>query len=225
MRRLNPLEILTVRTGKLVVDHLYDPTKHPCDWDWYDKKRAFGIGKRGFVTKQKVQNSNTPDITTEIFMEFRLTGYKIFDLDLKKRPRKIRGELYQSHYKEERKHGLRWVDTNFSVDLNNIYRLYFEDEISKKRFAVINIDILDFFQPDDFINGFTCSAYFDFNPYAVNGTGFKDWSHPYMVDVLSDGYEEDLSYKTGDLFDSMERSILYKDEHIKDLSNYTSLKF
>lgn len=68
-------------------------------------------------------------------------------------------------------------------------------------------------------------AFFHFNPYAGNGTGFMDWSNPYSICVINGEYELDLRYKESDMFNAMERSLQHKEENLRNLSNYTKLKF
>jgi len=105
------------------------------------------------------------------------------------------------------------------VNLKDIYNLFFEDEKTKVLREIQNYSILDNIVPND-----NCIAYWHFNPYAVFGTGFKSWSNPYFVSVFNTKETFELE-KEGAFRDYMVRAWLNKESHMKDLCDYTGIKF
>ncbi len=144
----------------------------------------------------------------------------------KKRPRKINVQFNPNHFKNEKKGGFRIVYVKYRVCLKNIYKLFFEDYETNKTFEIDNYSVVDYFQPPTE----NIQVYWRFNPYAVFGTGFKDWSNPYMVTVLTDGIclENDDRYgseynKDWRMWNCIQPN--NKKEHLKDLSEYTGINF
>jgi hypothetical protein len=133
MIQLDPISILTVRTGKLIAVSLVDNTKHPSEWNWNPNPGGYGMGTRGFMLKQE-----------DLYHQFRLSWDNINKLCDSMNPKKIKGELYECKYGTEIKyHCITFYSKTF-VLLKDIYRLYFEDEITKERFQVSNIEILNY---------------------------------------------------------------------------------
>lgn len=164
MVNVNPLAYSTVRTGRLIAIPVEIENVHPSKWDWYEG--AFGIGWRQFAGLE----------SDGLFHEIRIDYDHYYKVIWKKRPRKINVQFTPNHYNDEKKGGLRVMFTSHPVFLKNIYKLFFEDNETKRRFQISNYEsVLDYFQPpkED------VQAYWSFNPYAVFGTGYKDWSNPY----------------------------------------------
>lgn len=116
--------------------------------------------------------------------EIRIDYDHLWGVWHKIKPKKIIVEFTPNHYKDEKKGGLRVMFKSHSVYLKNIHKLFFEDYETGHRFEISNYEsVLDYFQPpkEDI------QAYWSFNPYAVFGTGYKDWSNPYRVHVLTNG--------------------------------------
>jgi len=207
MKILNSIEALTVRKGTLKLVPLYNKDQHPYDWDWKSGEGAFGLGTRGFTIKHN-----------DLYHEFRLSHDKIYKLGEKQRPRKIHGELSQCYY-GEKKNWYRWVRGSHSANLKDVYKVVFVDKETSKEFWVGNTyEVLDYFQP-----GEECHAYFSFNPYAWNGTGWNSWSNPNYVDVFDGEFEVDKSRM--DIHDTMKRCFGNKVSHLEQLRKYTSIKF
>lgn len=210
-RLINIIESMTIRTGKLIAVPLYDVNKHVKDWNWYEG-HAFGIGTRGYCYLSDEDN---------LFHECRLKYDDCWDVIHLTRPRKIKGQFTPNHYKEIKKGGLRAFYPRIPLELKRIYHLCFEDSLTKKQFKVSNHSILDHIQP----NG-ECKAMWNFNPYAVFGTGFKDWSYPSYVDVFTMNQEFEI-YKKGDDHDDyqMYNALRDKTKHLQDLTGYTGINF
>jgi len=209
-RLINIIESFTIRTGKLVAVPLVEGGKHAKDWHWYDG--AFGIGTLGYCYLHEDDN---------LFHECRLKYDDYWDVIHLTKPRKIKGEFTPNHYKEIKKGGLRGFYSRTPLELKRIYHLCFEDSETKKRFKVCNHSILDYIQPND-----ECQAMWNFNPYAVGGTPFRDWSWPKYVDVFTMNQKFEI-YKDGkDETDyQMHRALRNKREHLQDLSEYTGINF
>lgn len=212
MRTINPIEYLTIRKGKLTVTPIYENDVHPFEFKWHDDG-AFGIGHRGF--------------SGLINGEFHCIGIeweKIYQLSNKSNPKKIKVEFHPNHFHREEKGGFRVVYPNHSIDLKNIFKLDFEDDETKIKFHASCWDLFDYIQPktNDSVN---CEVYWDFNPYALNDTGFRSWGNPKYVEVIFNGVVEESKDERIDSFGEMERAIRYKGEHLRDLSEYTGINF
>jgi hypothetical protein len=209
MKTINPIERLTIRKGKLVVQPLYKENIPAREWDWYDC--AFGLGWRSYAGLIDGQ-----------FHEIGITFDNYYKVIEAKNPKKINVSFNPNKFSETQKYGYRICYGYYWIDLKNVYRLMFEDKLTKKRFFVGNYGSLDFFQPT-IEDGVECKAHWGFNPYAINGTGFKSWTDPKYVDIITNGFKTERS-KT-DIFEAMEHAEGHKNEHMKDLIDYTGINF
>lgn len=210
-RLINIIESMTIRTGKLVAVPLVEVDKHAKDWHWYEGG-AFGIGTLGFCYLLEQDN---------LFHECRLKYDDYWDVIHLTKPRKIKGELHPNQFKELKKSGFRAFYPRTPLELKRIYHLCFEDSLTNKRFKVTNHSILDHIQPNA-----ECKAMWNFNPYAVFGTGFKDWSWPSYVDVFTLNQEFEIYKKGDDQNDyQMHNALRNKTQHLQDLNGYTGINF
>lgn len=215
MVNVNPLAYATVRTGKLISVPIEIKNVHPERWDWF--QGAFGLGWRQFAGLED----------DGLFHEIRMDYEHLMGVWHKKSPKKVIVQFTPNHFKYEKKGGLRVMYKSHSVYLKNIHKLFFEDYETKERFEISNYEnTMDYFQPPTE----NVQAYWRFNPYAVFGTGYKDWCNPYRVHIITNGIclESDETYgpESGNdwqMYHCIQPS--NKKEHLKDLSEYTGINF
>lgn len=206
MKIINEIEALTIRKGKLVLVPIADETKPLMNWNWCDNS-PFGIGTRSYTYQ-------SADLG--YFHEINIKHENVWKASLRKKPRTIKGDFVPNQYLGKRS-SLRVIHVNCTFDLNKIYRLYFEDQLTGKRFAVSNYDILDVVQP-----GMECQAYWAFNPYAVFGTGFKSWANPNWVFA----HDLDMKYIVEKRNDpTMTTEVHNRKENMENLTSYTGINF
>lgn len=163
------LELETIRKGRIVAVKLKEDGKHPMDWDWYDG--AFGLGWRTFAIFED-----------GLFRYVQLHHSHFFKMHDIMNPKKIRTTLFQSKYDKREQFGCSWGQHNYFVNLDNVYKIYFEDEVCKALVEVSSYNILNVLQPNT--DNDKCVACWSYNPIAVFGTGYEDWSYPTCVNVF-----------------------------------------
>lgn len=204
MQLINEIEALTIRKGKLISVSIIDVNKPIDEWNWADES-CYGFGTRAYAYQ-------SADLGH--FHEINIGWDNIWKASLKKKPKTIKGDFIPNRKK---KTSFRVIHGNVSLEINKIYRLYFEDQLTGKRFAVNNYEILETIQP-----GMVCQAYWSFNPYAVFGTGFQSWSNPNRVFT----YDLDMKFTIKNRTDYiMVAAVQSKERNLENLSRYTGIEF
>ena len=152
---IHALERETLRKGKLIAVKIKEDGKHPTEWDWCvgnfgHGERTYAIFKDGLFHKISINYKD---------------WYKMYNV---KNPKKIRATLYENKYEKREQWGFSWLEYNHFIELDNIYKLCFEDDITKLKFENYYNNILNVLQPNT--DNDKCIAYWSYNPIAVFGT-------------------------------------------------------
>jgi len=207
MRTINPIENLTIRKGKFIMKKISEDGVHPSNWKWFDG--AFGLGWRSFAVLKDGQ-----------YHEVGITYESLYSVWGKMKPRKIKCDFHPNQLDRDVKSCFRVVHCNQWINLNDIYLPFFEDDKTKLLFQISNTySLYDYFQPPTE----NVEVYWSFNPYAVFGTGWKDWCDPRYVEMITNGVVSEIS--ECDFFDAMKNSIRNKNEHLRNLCEYTKINF
>ena len=202
MRKLNPLEARTIRKGRLIAKPLFEKGIHPKDWQWYYPNTRY------YQTLAYLEN--------DLYNRFHVDYYSMADLVDKKLPKKVKGESTNSQFNSEKKSALH-IGRRGQFELNKLYRMVFVDELTGLEFMASIFSELDDIQPE-----MECYGYFDFNPYAIFGTGFNSWACPYFIDIFDGNYEIETP-KDSDW--QMKNAIEHLNKNLKQLEKYTKIDF
>lgn len=202
MKILNPLEVSTIRKGRLIAKPLFEKGIHPKNWQWHYPNTRY------YQTLAYLEN--------DLYNRFRVDYHSIADLDDKKLPKKVKGESTNSQFNEEKKSSLHYGRRGY-FELNKLYRMVFVDELTGLEFMAGIFSELDYIQPE-----MECYGYFDFNPYAVLGTGFSSWGCPYFIDIFDGNYQiETPTDSDWQMKDAIEQIKL----KLEQLKQYTKIDF
>ena len=219
-KQISWIDSLTQREGTLVS---YPIREHDHPYHWKAFEESY-IGRKYFVyhdPRRRVGKELWVD-PPEWFV-ITLSYDDIYKLSYKKNPKKIMAEIYHTQLGKE-KSPLRMIDVDW-VFLEDIHQIVFVDKETEIEISIGNVqETMDFFRPNDDVIG-----YWHFNPWAVGGTGFKDWSNPHYVNIKT--IEFDIQNFGGpdhvnmDLFDAMKRSEENYEKHLQNLTGYTGIEY